>query len=217
MTPRSVLPLWVALFPVCLSATTAGAQTPQPHRLEVAAGAGFMSSGAYFTGPTALQLAAGDALAGALEVAVPVHRSFSIVVSGVHARPSFELSGLPLIGSVGVHGARIWFADAAVRGHLPLGPARPEGPTVFAQLGAGLAYYSVNAAVLGNVVDEHATNFAGALGAGIDLPLTRRLGLLVMGKDYIASFRSVRDLESLGIEGQRTHTLLLLASARLGI
>lgn len=175
-----------------------------------------MTSGAYFTGPSALQLAAGDALAGAVEVAVPVQRSFSIVVSGVHARPAFELSGLPLIGSVGVHGARLWFADAGVRGHIPLG-ARLDGPSAFAQLGAGLAYYSVNATVLGNVIDEHATNFAGELGAGVDLPLNQRLGLQLLAKDYIASFRSVRDLESLGIEGQRTHTFLLLASARLKV
>jgi len=215
MKRHLVLPVWLALAPVFPPATAA-AQTPRPHRLDVAAGAGFMTSGAYFTGPSALQLAAGDALAGALEIAVPVHRTFSIVVSGMHARPAFELNGLPLIGSVGVHGARLWFADAAVRGHIPLG-ARSDGPRAFAQLGAGLAYYSVNAAVLGNVIDEHATNFAGALGVGVDLPLADRLGLQLMAKDYIASFRSVRDLESLGIEGQRAHTILLLASLRLRI
>jgi hypothetical protein len=215
MNASLTLRVCFALAPL-FSSARAAAQETRPRRLEVAAGAGFMTSGSYFTGPGALALAADNALAGALEVAVPVHRSFSIVVGGVHARPAFQLSGLPLIGSVGFHGARLWFADAALRGHLPLG-ARPDGPTAFAQLGAGLAYYSVSAAVLGNAIDEHATNFAGALGAGIDLPLTRRLGLQLMGKDYIASFRSVRDLESFGVEGQRTHTLLLLASARFEV
>src|SRR4051794_10443057 len=169
--------------------TSVAAQTPQPSRLQVAAGGGFMTSGAYFTGPGELELAAGDAFAGALEVAVPVHRSFAIILGGVHTQPTFQLSGLPLLGSVGVHGARLWFADAAVRGHLPLRTARPGGPTAFAQLGAGLAYYAVSATVLGNAIDEHATNFAGELGGGIDLPLTERLGLQIMGKDYIASFR----------------------------
>src|ERR1041385_258506 len=107
MKRHLVLPVWLALAPVFPPATAA-AQTPRPPRLGVAAGAGFMTSGAYFTGPSALQLAAGDALAGALGIGVPVHRTFSIVVSGMHARPAFELSGLPLIGSVGVHGARLW-------------------------------------------------------------------------------------------------------------
>jgi hypothetical protein len=211
-SPALAVCLWLApLLPLA----TAGAQTPRLHRFEVAAGAGVMTSGAYFTGPGALALSGDDALAGTLEVAVPVHRYFAIVLGGVHAQPAFQLSGLPLIGSVGVHGARLWFADAALRGRMPLG-ARSVGPVIFAQLGAGLGYYSVSASVLGNALDEHATNFAGALGAGIDFPFTDRLGLQIMGKDYIASFRSVRDLESLGIEGHLTHTLLLLASARLG-
>jgi hypothetical protein len=210
--PAFAIGLVLALLP----SATAGAQAPRPHRLEIAAGAGFMTSGAYFTGPGALELAADNSLAGALEVAVPVHRSFTIVVGGVHARPAFQLSGLPVIGSVGVHGARLWFADAAVRGHLPLG-GQSGGPTVFGQVGAGLAYYTVSATLLDNAIDEHATNFAGALAAGVDFPMGERVGLQLMGKDYIASFRSVRDLESLGIEGQRTHTLLLLASARFGI
>lgn len=175
-----------------------------------------MTSGAYFTGPGALELAADNAPAGALEVAVPVHRSFSIVLGGVHAQPAFQLSGLPLIGSVGVDGARLWFADAALRGRFPLG-RQSGGPTAFAQLGAGLGYYAVSASVLDNAIDEHATNFAGAIAAGVDLPIGDRFGLQLMAKDFIASFRSVRDLESFGIEGHLTHTLLLLASARFRI
>lgn len=55
------------------------------------------------------------------------------------------------------------------------------------------------------------------LGAGLALPLARRVGVEVMAKDYIASFKSVRDLAAYGIEGRRAHTLLLLVSARLGL
>ena len=69
-------------------------------------------------------------------------------------------------------------------------------PVAFAQVGAGLAHYSVNATVLGNAIDESATNFAGSLGAGLGLSLTDRLGLEVMAKDYIASFKSARGLVS---------------------
>ena len=90
-------------------------------------------------------------------------------------------------------------------------------PKVFAQIGAGLAHYSVSASVLGNAIDESATNFAGSLGVGLGLSLTQRLGLEVMAKDYIASFKSVDDLAAFGIEGRRTHTFLLSVSARLGL
>ncbi len=39
----------------------------------------------------------------------------------------------------------------------------------------------------------------------------------VLAKDYIASFKSVRDTKAFGVEGRRAHTLLLLISARLGL
>jgi hypothetical protein len=42
-------------------------------------------------------------------------------------------------------------------------------------------------------------------------------GTEVLAKDYIASFKCVRDLEPLGIEGRRAHTMLPSASARLGL
>ncbi len=87
----------------------------------------------------------------------------------------------------------------------------------FAQVGAGFAHYALRSSVLGRVVDEHATNFALGLGAGLVLPLTRRLGMEAMPKDYIVSFKSIRDLAAFGIEGQRTHSVLLLLSGRFGL
>ena len=186
-------------------------------RVQVAAGGGFLTSGAYFTGPGGLEFANGDAFTGSLQVSLAVHPSFAVVLGGAHARPEWRLTGVPLIGAVGVSGARLWFGDAAIRGHIPLGAGGPSAPIAFAQAGAGLAHYSIEASALGNAIDEHATNFAVALGAGLALPVAERFGLEVMAKDYIASFRSVRDLEAFGVEGRRAHTLLLLVSARIGL
>ena len=39
--------------------------------------------------------------------------------------PSSGSPGAPLVGSVGLRGAHLWFADAALRGELPLAPTRP--------------------------------------------------------------------------------------------
>src|SRR5688500_15578175 len=195
---------------------------PRPHprtaQVHVSAGGGFLTSGAYFTGPGELELASGDAFAGSLQLSVPVRPSVALVVAGAYARPEWQITGIPLVGDIGVSGARLWFADAAVRGLLPLGGGQSATtPVAFAQAGAGLAHYSLNTTVLGNAVDENATNFALALGAGVALPFTERFGLEVMAKDYIASFRSVRDLEEFGIEGRRAHTLHLTVSVRVGL
>jgi hypothetical protein len=204
--PRLLLTLALLITPAALTA-----------QVHVSAGGGFLTSGAYFTGPGALELASGDAFAGSLQVSVPVHPSVTLVVAGTHARPEWRITGIPLVGDLSVSGAKLWFADAAVRGLLPLGGLSATTPVAFAQAGAGLAHYSLNTTVLGNAVDENATNFAFALGAGVELPFTERVGLEVLAKDYIASFKSVRDLEEFGVEGRRAHTLHLAVSLRVGL
>ena len=204
--PRLALTLALLLAPATVTA-----------QVQIAAGGGFLTSGAYFTGPGALELASGDAFAGLLQLSVPIHSSVALVVAGAHARPQWQITGVPLVGEIGVSGARLWFADAAVRGLLPLSRRSATTPVAFAQAGAGLAHYSLNTTVLGDAVDENATNFALALGAGVALPFAERFGLEVMAKDYIASFRSVRDLEEFGVEGRRAHTLHLAVSVRVGL
>jgi hypothetical protein len=189
---------------------------PQAPPVQVAAGGAFLTSGAYFTGPGSLEFANGNGFAGSVQASVTVHRALAVVIAGAHSRPEWRLTGVPLLGSVGVRGARLWFADVALRGQVPLGRAA-RAPVAFAQAGPGLAHYAISTTLLGTEVDEHATNFALALGAGLALPLTRRLGVEAMAKDYVASFRSIRDLAALGVEGRRAHTLLLLVSARFGL
>jgi len=183
--------------------------------VHLAAGGGFLTSGTYFTGPGGAELVNGDAFAGALQVSVAVHRAFAVVLAATHARPTWKLTGVPLLGAVDVPGARLWFVDAALRGQIPLGAA--SSSVIFGQAGAGLANYALTTSLLGTPVDENATNVALTLGAGLALPLTRRLGVEVMAKDYIASFKGVRDLAEFGVEGRRAHTVLLLVSARLGL
>jgi hypothetical protein len=201
----------------CLAPSAALAQgTPLP-RLQIGLGGGLLTSTAYFTGPGNLALDNSDAFAGMLQLIAPVHRSFAIVVSGAYARPEWRLTGVPLLGSVGVNGASLWFADASLRGQLPLGGRASAGPTAFVQAGPGLAHYGVSTSVLGRPVEAGATNLAVALGAGLHVPLTARFGLELLAKDYVVSFKSVRDLAALGVEGRWTHTLVLGVSGRMGL
>ena len=184
--------------------------------VQVAAGGAFLTSGAYFTGPGDIEFANGNAFAGVLQASLAVSRTFAVVLAAAHARPEWRLTGVPLIGSLGVPGARLWFGDAALRGRVALRPgSRP--PEAFAQAGAGFARYSLSGNVAGRTIDEQATNFALALGAGVALPLTRRFGVEMMAKDHIASFKSVRELAAFGVTGRRAHTVLLLVSARFDI
>jgi hypothetical protein len=185
-------------------------------RLQVAGGVGYLTSGDYFTGPGSTAFANGDAAAGMLQVGLRVHRSFDVVLAGAYAQPEWRLDGIPLIGSLSLPGASLWFGDAALRGRLPLGQSR-RPVSLLGQVGAGLVHYGVATSVLGNRIDANATNFAVVLGAGVQAPLARRIGLELLAKDYIASFKSVRDLEAFGVKGRRAHTILVSASLQLDL
>ena len=193
------------------------AQSPEDRpRWHVSAGGGRITSGAYFTGPGDLELASAGSAAALAQVSLAFHPRLSAVLAAAYARPEFELTGVPLAGTVGVPGASLWFADASVRGWAPLGD-RGGAPAAFLSLGLGLARYSLETSLLGVAVDERATNVALALGAGLVLPIVSRVGVEVTARDYVASFRSVRDLEDFGVEGRRAHTILLAVSARVGL
>jgi len=185
-------------------------------RVQVAAGGGFLTSGAFFIGPASSEFSNGDAFAGALQASVAVNRTLAVVLGGAYARPEWRLTGVPLLGSVGLRGGRLWFADLGLRAQIPFGGAARQ-PAVFGQVGAGLAHYALSASLLGNTFDERATNLALTLGVGLTLPLARRFGIELMAKDYIASFKSVRGLAAFGVEGRRAHTVLLVASGRFGL
>jgi hypothetical protein len=185
-------------------------------RVQVAGGLGYLSTGNYFSGPSSSSLTNSDAAAVMLQLGVRLQRSFDLVLAGSYAQPEWRLEGLPLVGTLSLPGARLWFGDASLRGRLPLQQSsRPV--SLFAQAGPGLVHYAVSSSILGNRIEANATNFAFVLGAGVQAPLARRLGLELLAKDYIASFKSVRDLEAFGIEGRRAHTLLIAASLRVDL
>jgi hypothetical protein len=202
------------LLAATLLGTTPAWTQDRVSRVQVAAGAGYLATGDYFSGPSSTSLTNGDAAGVTLQVGVRVQRSLDVVLAGSYAQPEWRLEGLPLVGSLSLPGAQLWFGDVELRGRLPLEQSG-QPVSLFAQAGPGLVRYSVSTSLLGNRIEASATNFAVVLGAGVQAPLARRFGLELLAKDYIASFKSVRDLEAFGVEGRRAHTLLIAASVRL--
>jgi hypothetical protein len=204
-------------FALLLSPTLADAQAGGGDRdVHLSLGPGILTTGAYFTGPGDLELGSRTAAVGMVQAGLAVHPRLEILIAAAYARPEWELTGVPLAGTVGLSGATLWFADLGIRGWAPLGTSS-GAPAVFAQLGGGLARYALDTSVLGVAVDERATNFALVVGAGLGVPVAGRLGIELMLKDYVASFRSVRDLAAFGVEGRRAHTVVAALNARLGL
>jgi hypothetical protein len=212
MAPRTCL----AFLTFVLFSTTSGSAQEPASRFQVAAGIGYLTSGSYFTGPASTSFDNTDAAAVMLQAGIRVHRFFDLIIAGAYAEPEWRLSGVPLVGSVRLPGARLLLADASLRGRLPLGGSS-HPVSLLAQAGAGLAHYAIATSLLGNRIEDNATNFAAVLGAGIQAPLAGRVGLELLAKDYIASFKSVRDLEAFGVEGRRAHTVVVAASVKIDL
>ena len=213
---RLLSPLFTAIVVVALP-SYAGAQARGATRqIQLAGGGGFLTSGAYFGGPGGVEFGSGGASVGQFQVSMGLRPAFELVLSAAHARPEWRLEGVPLVGSLELPGARLWFADVAARGGLFLGSGS-RAAIIFGQAGPALIRYSVSTVVLGRAIQYHATNAALVVGLGALLPLTARFGLEVLAKDYVASFKSIRDFEAFGVQGRRTHTLLVTLSARVGL
>ena len=173
--------------------------------------AGYLTFGTYFTGPGGLRFSNDNAAAFGGELEFPVWRDLSVVGNVLHATSDWSFEEVPLIGSVTIGGASLWFFDAGLRLHFPLGSSRTVLP--FVEAGAGAIRYAVSNPLL----EGQATNFALVGGLGVTTRIGERLGLEARVKDYYASFRSVDEAAALGVSGRRAHTVGFLVGVTLGL
>lgn len=203
---RSAAGLLLILTILLACPPSAAAQAPSPSspRVEILPTAGYLAFGTYFTGPSDIRFSNQDGVGYGAQVAVPLWRSLSLVGSVLHGTSDWSFERVPLLGSISVGGASLWFYDLGLRYSVPLGAASPVA--AIGQVGAGAIRYSVDNVLL----SERATNFAVAVGVGLAARLGPRVSLQGLVKDYIASFRSVDDATVFGVEGRRAHTLAFL-------
>jgi hypothetical protein len=197
--PRLIL-LTLLLAPL----PSAAAQTstrPSAPALEILPTAAYLAFDTYFTGPGDIRFSNQDGIGYGAQVAVALWRNLSLVGSVLHGTSDWSFESVPIVGSVSIGGASLWFYDVGLRLDFPLGGASPL--SAIGQVGAGAIRYSVDNAL----ISDQATNFALSGGVGVAARLGRRVSLQGLVKDYIASFRSVDDAAGFGVEGRRAHTL----------
>jgi hypothetical protein len=203
---RYVLPALVA-FPL----VSAGAQTSGPsRRLEILPTAGYLSFGSYFTGPAGIRFTNQDGFGYGAQFGVVVWRNLSVVGSVLHGTSDWVFRSVPLLGTVTVESASLWFFDVSPRVTVPLDATGTM--SLVAQVGAGAIRYAVD----NPLFTGRATNLAFTGGAGMLARLGSRVSLLILVKDYIASFRSVDDAAAWGVRGRQAHTVAMLLGLGLG-
>jgi hypothetical protein len=202
-----------ALILLLLPLSSMAAQESQisPYRFHVTPTAGYLSYGAYFNGPAGLAFSNANGAAYGGQIDVVVWRNLSLVGSVLHATSDWSFQGVPLVGTVNVGGANLWFYDAGARLQFPLGSRRSVAP--FVEAGAGAIRYAVDNALLSG----RATNFAITAGIGILARLNDRISLEGTVKDHAASFRSVDQASGFGVTGRWAHTVGFLAGLSIGL
>ncbi|MBA3445224.1 MAG: outer membrane beta-barrel protein [Gemmatimonadales bacterium] len=196
------------------AACPAAAQTssiPRVETVRIGATAGYLTYGSYFSGPAGLRFSNENGFGYGAEVGVRVLRNLSLVGSVLHATSDWSFQQVPLVGSVNIGGASLWFYNAGLRLHFPLGRRQTLRP--FVEAGAGAIRYAVdNPLLTGN-----ATNFSLIGGVGVLARLGERLGLQVQVRDHAASFRSVDQAAAFGVRGRWAHTVGFLAGLSVGL
>jgi hypothetical protein len=190
----------------------AAAQQPRSvQALRIGPTAGYLTFGTYFTGPGGLRFSNDNAAAFGGGLEFPVWRDLSVVGNVLHATSDWSFQEVPLIGSLTLGGASLWFFDAGLRLHFPLGRTRTVLP--FVEAGAGAIRYAVNNPLL----EGQATNVAFVGGLGVTTRIGERLGVEARVKDYFASFKSVDEAAAFGVNGRRAHTVGFLVGISIGL
>jgi hypothetical protein len=205
---RTILLLSLLTLP---GLSLAAQQSRPVQALRIGPAAGYLTFGTYFTGPGGLRFSNDNAAAFGGGLEFPVWRNLSVVGNVLHATSDWSFQEVPLIGSLTIGGASLWFFDAGLRLHFPLGSTRTVLP--FLEAGAGAIRYAVNNSLL----EGQATNLAFVGALGITTRIGERLGLEARVKDYYASFRSVDEAEALGVSGRRAHTVGFLVGINVGL
>lgn len=191
-----------------LAISPLAAQQPVSRSFELTPLIGNLSYGPYFRGPAGVQFSNQSGLGYGAEIHTRLWRNLSAVVGAVHGTSDWTFESVPLLGRVTVSGASVWFFDAGLRLAFHLG-----GPlSGFAQATGGAVRYAADNAL----ITDEAINLTYSGGLGLRARIGPTLSLMTMVKDYIASYRSVDDLEAYGVEGQRAHTVAVLFGLGLG-
>lgn len=184
------------------------AQSARPGSFGITPYAGYMKFGNLVDGPlgTSLRGAAGPVYGA--EATVGITRGLALVGNVAYASSDLEV-GLPVVGGLSFGKSSALLYDAALRLSVPLSAG---GISPFVQAGAGAMRQEIEVAP----VSTRSTNFAYNVGAGVDVPLGPRLGLQLMGKDYMGKF-DAREATGVNVDTRTTHNWTLSAGLRLGL
>jgi hypothetical protein len=177
--------------------------------VEVSPYAGYMIFGSLFKGPLGTSLSLGNQPIYGAQLGVALTPNVSLVGNVAHAGGNLQV-GVPFLGGLPIASSSVWLYGGDLQLSLPL-PQRGLMPiTPFVQAGAGAFHYNIG----NSLIKTNATNFAFDAGAGLDVGLSKNVGLRLMAKDYIGKF-DFKDATMLDLQSQTANNWAFSAGLKL--
>lgn len=171
---------------------------------------GYIQFGTFLDGPIGTRISnQGSAILGG-ELGLDIAPNVSLVGNVGYADSNIEV-GLPIIGGFDIADSKVLLYDGALQLRLPMASSLGSGITPFVQGGVGAMRYEIRAGSL----ETKSTNLAANVGAGVDLQLSRNLGVKLMAKDYIGRF-DMAEATGFNLSQKTTHNWAFTAGISLG-
>lgn len=172
--------------------------------------AGYLSFGDFADGPMGTRLTSRGAALYGVQLGIDVAPNVTVVGNLAYASSNLQI-GVPLVGGYDIAQATTLFYDGGLQFHLPTVGDAASGLRPYAEVGVGAMRYEVQRGFL----TATSTNLAANLGGGLDLQLSRAVGLRLMVKDYIGRF-DFREATGLDLTGNLAHNLVYGVGVNLG-
>lgn len=185
--------------PVIAQSTSGAALTPY---------AGFLVTGAMFDGPLGTNIGTTNSPMLGVQGSVPIVNHVAVVGNLAYASGDLRV-GLPILGGVNVGSAKTWLYDAG----LEIGgmSSTRRGAAPFVQGGVG----GMTTDISNSLLNVRSSSIAYTAAAGIDLGLSRNIGVRLQAKDWIGRFDSEAAI-GFKVNGNMTHNWALSAGVRVG-
>ena len=186
------------------------AQRSTPTVARITPYVGYMTFGNFASGPIGTRIANQATAVYGAELGIDISPNVALVGNIGYADSNIQV-GLPIIGGISIADSKVLMYDGGVQLRLPATTALGAGLVPFVQGGAGAIRYEIRTGPL----TTKSTNFAFNAGGGLDLQLSRSLGIRAMAKDYIGKF-DFKEATSLNLHGKTANNWAYSVGLNLG-
>jgi hypothetical protein len=171
---------------------------------------GYITFGNLANGPIGTRLANQSAAVYGVQLGLDVAPHVALVGNLGYADSNLEV-GVPIIGGLEIADTKVLMYDGGLQVRLPALTSFGTGVVPFVEGGLGAIRYEVRAGSL----TTRSTSVAANIGGGVDLQLSRAIGLRVMAKDYVGKF-DFREATGFDFSSDVTHNWMLGLGLNLG-